>query len=107
MFSCEFCKISKNSFSTEHIRTTASASILQLVFSKVLVVNVKYKMLHCLRSFLTVILLKNSQLWVLVKQSLLDGGKNGVNDEQLAKSVNCDRIINYTKVKFSIKKFLQ
>ena len=24
VFSCEFCKISKNTFSTEHIRTTAS-----------------------------------------------------------------------------------
>ena len=25
VFSCEFCEISKNTFSTEHIRTTASA----------------------------------------------------------------------------------
>ena len=26
MFSCEFCEISKNTFFTEHLRTTASAS---------------------------------------------------------------------------------
>ena len=27
LFSCEFCKISKNTFFTEHLRTTASASL--------------------------------------------------------------------------------
>ena len=30
MFSCEFCKISKNTFSTEHLQTTASCGILCL-----------------------------------------------------------------------------
>ena len=30
LFSCEFCEISKNNFLTEHLRTTASVTLLQL-----------------------------------------------------------------------------
>ena len=30
MYSCEFCEISKNTFSTEHLRTTASEKLQSL-----------------------------------------------------------------------------
>ena len=36
MFSCEFCEISKNSFFTEHLRTTASDLVFQKQPPKVL-----------------------------------------------------------------------
>ena len=32
VFSCEFCKISKNTFFTEHLRTTASGSWIRRLF---------------------------------------------------------------------------
>ena len=31
VFSCEFCKISKNTFSTEHLRTTASSFLWRII----------------------------------------------------------------------------
>ena len=32
VFSCEFCQISKNTFFTEHLRATASATAIALFF---------------------------------------------------------------------------
>ena len=61
VFSCEFCKIYKNTFFTEHLRTTASVS-LQIIFESesirqmfvceiLQLVYIKVELLPCWRLF--------------------------------------------------------
>ena len=44
VFSCAFCKISKNTFSTKHVQTTGSGFISLTKYSDKLYGNIVYKM---------------------------------------------------------------
>ena len=51
VFSCEFCEISKNSFFTEHIWTTASVTVTRKQFPTIC---------NVIREFITIVLYINT-----------------------------------------------
>ena len=65
VFSCEFCEIFKNTFFTEHLRTTASVSISEL-FENDLHLTMLQQYEHlCLRDFHVIsLLLQNLEYFV-------------------------------------------